>query len=173
MACRLDGAKPLIVMSLPTGITALQWRYNEHKSVSNHQPHHCILRVTGFCAGNSPVTGIFPAQMASNAENVSIWWRHHDLAHRDRMTYTCANSNSIQNFSLPLMYTPITRQHLRCVTEENHYTAQNIFRSLASVGITWQASNSKSDISLTRCRRTLKFCLIVCNKIFWKIRLLS
>ena len=21
-----------------------------------------------------------PAQMASNAENVSIWWRHHDLA---------------------------------------------------------------------------------------------
>ena len=26
----------------------------------------------------SPVTGEFPAQMASNAENVSIWWRHHD-----------------------------------------------------------------------------------------------
>ena len=24
-----------------------------------------------------PVTGEFPAQMASNAENVSIWWRHH------------------------------------------------------------------------------------------------
>ena len=30
--------------------------------------------------GNSPVTGEFPAQMASDAENVSIWWRHHDLA---------------------------------------------------------------------------------------------
>ena len=28
--------------------------------------------------GNSPVTGEFPAQMASNAENVSIWWRHHE-----------------------------------------------------------------------------------------------
>ena len=27
--------------------------------------------------GNSPGTGEFPAQMASNAENVSIWWRHH------------------------------------------------------------------------------------------------
>ena len=26
------------------------------------------LRVTGFCAGNSPVTGEFPAQKASNAE---------------------------------------------------------------------------------------------------------
>ena len=23
-------------------------------------------------------TGEFPAQMASYAENVSIWWRHHD-----------------------------------------------------------------------------------------------
>ena len=36
------------------------------------------LRVTGLCVGNSPVTSEFPAQMASNAENVSIWWRHHD-----------------------------------------------------------------------------------------------
>ena len=31
------------------------------------------LRVTGLCVGNSSVT----AQRASNAENVSIWWRHH------------------------------------------------------------------------------------------------
>ena len=35
------------------------------------------LRVTGLCEGNSPVTGEFPAQGAINAENVSIWWRHH------------------------------------------------------------------------------------------------
>ena len=35
------------------------------------------LRVTGLCAGKSPGTGEFPAQMASDAENVSIWWRHH------------------------------------------------------------------------------------------------
>ena len=34
-------------------------------------------RVTGLCEGNSPGTGEFPAQRASNAENVSIWWRHH------------------------------------------------------------------------------------------------
>ena len=27
--------------------------------------------------GNSPGTGEFPAQMASYAENVSIWWRHY------------------------------------------------------------------------------------------------
>ena len=30
-----------------------------------------------LCAGNSPGTGEFLAQMASYAENVSIWWRHH------------------------------------------------------------------------------------------------
>ena len=36
------------------------------------------LRVTGLCEGNPPVTGVFPSQRASNAENVYIWWRHHD-----------------------------------------------------------------------------------------------
>ena len=70
----------------------LQWRQNGHDGVSNHQPHDCLLnrlfrrtskktsrlRVTGRCEGNSPVTGEFPAQMASNAENVFIWWRHHE-----------------------------------------------------------------------------------------------
>ena len=73
---------------------ALQWRHNGRDSVSNHQPHDCLLnrsfrrrskktsklRITGLCAGNSPGTGEFPSQMASYAENVSIWWRHHDLA---------------------------------------------------------------------------------------------
>ena len=59
--------------------------------VLNYQPHHCLLnrlfrrrstktsklRITGLCAGNSPETGEFPARMASYAERVSIWWRHH------------------------------------------------------------------------------------------------
>ena len=72
-------------------IGSLYWRHNRHDSISNHQPHDCLFnrlfrrrskkiskfRVTGLCAGNSPETGKFPAQMASNAANVSIWWRHH------------------------------------------------------------------------------------------------
>ena len=72
-------------------VSSLQWRHNGGDSVSNHQPHDCLLnrlfrsrskktsklRVTGLCMGNSPGTGEFPAQMASYAENVSIWWRHH------------------------------------------------------------------------------------------------
>ena len=70
---------------------AVQSRHNERDGVSNHQPHECLfsrlfrrrskktskLRVTGLFAGNSPVTGEFPAQKVSNAENVSTWWRHH------------------------------------------------------------------------------------------------
>ena len=73
---------------------SLRWHHNGLDSISNHQPHDCLLnlsfgrrsnktsklRVTGLCVGNSPMTGEFPAQMASNAENVSIWWRHHVLA---------------------------------------------------------------------------------------------
>ena len=67
---------------------SFQWRHNGRDSVSNHHPHDCLLnrlfrrrskktsklRVTGLCAGNSSINS---AQMASNTENVSIWWRHH------------------------------------------------------------------------------------------------
>ena len=56
----------------------LQWRHNKRDGILNHQPHDCLLnrlfrrrskntsklRVTG----NSPVTGEFLAQRASNAE---------------------------------------------------------------------------------------------------------
>ena len=63
-------------------IWSLQWRVNGCDGVWNHQRQHCLLnglfrrrskktsklRVTGLSAGNSPVTGEFPAQMASNAE---------------------------------------------------------------------------------------------------------
>ena len=67
---------------------ALQWRNNGRNSVSSHQPHDCLLnrlfrrkskktsklRIAGLCAANSPGTSEFPTQMASNADNVSIWW---------------------------------------------------------------------------------------------------
>ena len=73
-------------------LISLRWRHNGRDSISNHQPRDfglnrlfrrrskktSKLRVTGLCARNSPVTGEIPAQMASNAKNVSIWWRHHD-----------------------------------------------------------------------------------------------
>ena len=47
-----------------------------YSTVSSGVHKKSKLRVTGLCEGNSPVTGEFPAQRASNAENVSTWWRH-------------------------------------------------------------------------------------------------
>ena len=65
-------------------VFTLQWRHNERDGVSNHQSHDCLLnllfrrrsrkasklRVTGLCERNSPVTGEFPAQRASNADDI-------------------------------------------------------------------------------------------------------
>ena len=88
---------------------ALEWRHNGHNKVSNHQPHDCLfnrlfrrrskktskLRVTGFCAGNSPGTGEFPALMASNAENISIWWHHHGMFCRGLLTIIFASNRGL------------------------------------------------------------------------------
>ena len=74
---------------------SLQWRHNERDGGSNHRLLDCLinrlisrrskkaskLRVGGLCEGIPPVTSRFPSQRASNAENVSIWWRHHDSPH--------------------------------------------------------------------------------------------
>ena len=87
-----EGITILQALSRQDNPCTLRWHHNGHDSVSNHQPYdfllNCLfrrwskktskLRVSGLCAGNSPGTGEFPAQRASNAENISIWWRHHD-----------------------------------------------------------------------------------------------
>ena len=80
-------------LCLPAESKTLLSCHNGGECVSNHQPHECCLlnrlvgrwskktstlRVAGLCAGYSPETGEISAQMASNAENVSIWWRHHE-----------------------------------------------------------------------------------------------
>ena len=85
----------------------LQWRHNGCDCVSNHQPLHCLLkrlfrwrskktskpRITGLCEGNSPVTAEFPTQRANNAENVAIWWRHHDIVEN---TYSKSSKPDLQ-----------------------------------------------------------------------------
>ena len=90
---------------------SLEWRHNGCNGVSNHQPHDCLLnrlfwrtskktstlRFTGLCAGNSPGTGVFPAQMASNLENVFIWWRHHVPCH---MFHLFMRSDTIPGFAV-------------------------------------------------------------------------
>ena len=78
----------------------LHWRQNGHDSVSNHQPHDCLLkrlfrprskktsklRVTGLCAGNSPVTDEFPHKWPVTRkmlpfDDVTMQWCHSRVCH--------------------------------------------------------------------------------------------
>ena len=87
-----------------------QWRHNERHGVSNHRRLDCLfnrlfmhrskklskLRITGLCEGDSPVTGEFPTQMASNAENASISWRHHDPGDRTTLNRISRGCDTLQ-----------------------------------------------------------------------------
>ena len=97
----------------------LQWHHNARDGVSNHQRLHCLLncwfrrrskktsklRVTGLCDGNSTVPGEFPAQKASNAENVFISWRHNVCvtASRCALWYECIWFHRQSNNTTSLM----------------------------------------------------------------------
>ena len=90
-------------VSVKFHLLSLHWRHSRRNGVSNHQPRNCLpncvfrrrskktskLRVTGLCAGDSPGTGEFPAQMTNYAENVSIWWRHHAKLDLSLWSSTC------------------------------------------------------------------------------------
>ena len=116
------GAKPSVVCTCWISTCSLQWGHNGRDSVSNHQPHDCFLNLlfrrrskktssklhTSLCARNSPVTGEFPTQMASNAENVSIWWRHHDLLLLWSMTRSCWFKSRYRHDNTHKTYTSMT-----------------------------------------------------------------
>ena len=75
---------------------ALQWCHNERDDVSNHHPQDCLLnrlfkaqiKESIKAPRHWPLCGEFtgdrwiPHTKASNAENVSIWWRHHGYGQR-------------------------------------------------------------------------------------------
>ena len=120
-------------------LITLQWCHNERGCFTNHQSHDCLLnrlcrcrskkisklRVTGLCVGNSPVTGEFPAQRASNVGNVSIWWHHHEIS---PLTFWCWNRNMTGQLG----------QYHGCWcpgslhSQDNHYIDCGINRSLSS-----------------------------------------
>ena len=85
----------VIISTVASQITSLMIVYSTVYS-RRRSKKASKLRVTGLCAGNSPVTGEFPTQRPSDAENVFIWWRHHEFgtsnninttAHRARHLY--------------------------------------------------------------------------------------
>ena len=122
--------------------SAYAWCHIGRDSVSNHQPHNCLLnrlfrhrskktsklRVTGLCAGNSLVTSEFPAQMASKAENVSIWWHHHV-------------------YNNPSMYWCL--EHIVTVTSHGHHSISNH----------WQLCCLFCRLSRCTSKKTSKLCV--------------
>ena len=107
----------------------LQWGHNGRDEVSNHRRLHCLhkrrskkakkLRVTGLCEGNSSVIGEFPAQKASNADNISIWWRHHA---KEVRTASYCSRIQIQGYC-PLDSKPETGKRHICIS--NTYSIQS------------------------------------------------
>ena len=133
---------------------ALQWRHDGRDSVSNHQPHDCLLnrlfrrrskktsklRVPGLCVVNSPGTGEFPAQMAGYAENVSIWWRHHGLSAQ----YQCIHI-------------------IMCVTPFIHFTGS--WSSISGKNFVWRRDHSMS----WRCPRKRRHVCVSIPLLRWLI----
>ena len=62
----------------------LPWRLKSPAPKKTSKP-----ALLALCEGNSPVTGEFPAQKASNAEKASIWWRHHAIEAWDKWVAFC------------------------------------------------------------------------------------
>ena len=119
----IDGGVTLV--KLPSG-DSLRWRHNERGVVSNHRRLDCLLnrllrrrskktlklRVAGLCERNSPVTCEFPAQRASNAENVSIWWRHHVVTGPQWWQFEIGPSNDLVHWGNVNSLRPIrNRRH--------------------------------------------------------------
>ena len=111
---------------------SLQWRHNERDGVSNHQPHDYLLnrlfryRSKKTSASLAFVRGIhrwpvkFPVQMASNAENVSIWWRHHvnscwEIFRRFLFSILEAIKPIFAGNTLPLFFYFISESTLVCI----------------------------------------------------------
>ena len=98
--------------------------YESHRSKKTSK-----LRVTDLCEGNSPVIGEFPAQRASNAENVSIWWRHRVRPKQN-------------DCHLPFCRHLIKHQHWfrECLGDgqaTSHYTDWWLFNLLTDIWVSW------------------------------------
>ena len=137
-------------------VFTLQWRHNRHDSVSNHQPYDCLLTVysdadqrknqssasLAFVRGIDRGTGEFPAQMASNTENVSICWRLHEV----KITLGLMPEDLIDGESTLVQVIAWCRQA----------TSQNYLRSLTQYGVTRTRTRTKfmgehlTDKSLNR-----------------------
>ena len=104
----------VIMSAMVSQITSLMIVYSTvySRRISKKTSKLCV---TGLCVGNSLLTVEFPAQRASDAENILIWWRHHDVITSHMIlwyviTYACptspntsCHSKDQQNTICPIM----------------------------------------------------------------------
>ena len=68
----------VIMGTMVSQIASLSIVYSTVYTGADQRKHQSPVSLA-FFAGNSPGTDGFPAQRASNAKNVSIWWRRHGI----------------------------------------------------------------------------------------------
>ena len=81
----------VIMSTIASQITSLTIVYSTVYSDADQRKHQssASLALVG------ELTGEFPVQMASNAENVSIWWRHHVIRVCPTFWFACVTVCSI------------------------------------------------------------------------------
>ena len=70
----------VILGAMASHITSLRIVYSTFYSGADQRKHQSFASLAFVCG---EFTGEFPSRMASNGENVSIWWRHHILTDWD------------------------------------------------------------------------------------------
>ena len=120
-----------------------------------NQPHHCLLSrlfgrrsrktskllITGLCGGNSPGTGEFPAQLASNAENVpfddAVMFFRENICIRNQTTLAFVLMGRIGNKATLIRVMGWSHWWRQAITYTNH---DSIHRRIY---VTWlQCTNS-------------------------------
>ena len=74
----------VIMTTMASQITSLTVVYSTLYSGADQRKHQSSASLASAC-GEFTGSGEFPAQRASNAENVSIWWRLHEWLHHYEM----------------------------------------------------------------------------------------
>ena len=116
----LTGGWLILVIYFPILLSTLQWHIIGRDGVSNHQPYDCLLkrlfrrkskktsklRFTGICAkiDRWPVNSPHKWPGTRKAENVSIWWRHHENTWRMERSKFRSNNHDLSGgdkFTVP------------------------------------------------------------------------
>ena len=121
----------------------LHWRHNDHDGVSNHQPHHCLLRrrskktsklgVTGLCVGNSPGPVNSPHKGPATRKMFPF-----DDVTMHQSNHLCTDSLRISHLTAPIFYMSLISTH-RLVFQCNIISPSEIFPRYQQESNSWNS----------------------------------